>query len=65
MSVSRYFYHSLQWITQLKGVFFLSVPRFRILTRRCKSNFAKKIGRPEFEIPKNVLDLIYAETLCW
>ena len=40
---------------------------FRFVVSRFadKYKIVKKVGHQEFEIPKNVLDLVYTQTLCW
>ncbi|XP_056020162.1 transmembrane channel-like protein 7 isoform X4 [Ostrea edulis] len=40
------------------------LPR-KIITSKCEAAVFKKIGPAEFEIPKNVLDIVYTQTLCW
>nr|XP_022315277.1 transmembrane channel-like protein 7 isoform X5 [Crassostrea virginica] len=40
------------------------LPR-KILTTKCDAAVCKKVGPAEFDIPKNVLDIVYTQTLCW
>ncbi|XP_053327648.1 transmembrane channel-like protein 5 isoform X2 [Spea bombifrons] len=50
----------IDFIFALIGSFFGEFVR-RIIGTRC----CKKLGTPEFDIARNVLDLIYAQTLAW
>ncbi|KAM8934434.1 transmembrane channel-like protein 5 isoform 2-T2 [Pelodytes ibericus] len=50
----------IDFIFALMGSFFGEFVR-RIIGTRC----CKQLGRPEFDIARNVLDLIYAQTLAW
>ena len=38
---------------------------FRLIVTHVNWALAKKICRQEFDIPKNILDLIYTEVLVW
>ncbi|KAK3089292.1 hypothetical protein FSP39_002448 [Pinctada imbricata] len=40
------------------------LPR-KLLTTKCSCGICQKIGPAEFDIPKNVLDLVYTQALCW
>ncbi|KAJ8314790.1 hypothetical protein KUTeg_006940 [Tegillarca granosa] len=47
-------------------VFIVEFPR-RLIFDKFKDRFKiiNLIGRPEFDLPKSVLDLVYSQTLCW
>ncbi|ESO89006.1 hypothetical protein LOTGIDRAFT_53152, partial [Lottia gigantea] len=45
-------------------VLFVEIPR-RIIVNKCKCGLTEKIGAAQFDIPKNVLDLVYAQILYW
>lgn len=36
-----------------------------LIAKHCRSRFAKMIGEQEFDLPKQVLDVVYSQTLCW
>lgn len=44
--------------------FFINFPR-ALIARRFDSKFAKFIGEQQYDLPKNVLDVVYSQTLCW
>ncbi|XP_077979713.1 transmembrane channel-like protein 7 [Glandiceps talaboti] len=45
-------------------VLFVEFPRKLVVTK-CICGVTRAIGQQEFEIPKNVLDIIYSQTICW
>ncbi|XP_070581089.1 transmembrane channel-like protein 7 isoform X2 [Ptychodera flava] len=45
-------------------VLFIEFPRKLVVTK-CLCGVTRAIGQQEFEIPKNVLDIIYSQTICW
>ncbi|XP_013380167.1 transmembrane channel-like protein 7 isoform X2 [Lingula anatina] len=44
---------------------FAEFPRKLLVTRFHKNKLMKLVGQQEFDIPKNVLDVVYTQTLCW
>lgn len=44
--------------------FFINLPR-SLLVKSVDNNFTQFIGAQNFELSKHVLDIIYAQTLCW
>lgn len=42
----------------------VELPR-KLITTKCECGLLNKVGPAEFDIPKNVLDLVYAQILCW
>lgn len=44
--------------------FFVNFPR-SIIAKKFDNKFAKFIGEQQYDLPKNVLDVIYSQTLCW
>ncbi|KAF6020403.1 TMC7 [Bugula neritina] len=51
-------------IVQLAITIFVEFPR-KLIVSKCTCKLAKIIGCQQFLIPKNVLDLVYSQTLCW
>ncbi|XP_022525629.2 transmembrane channel-like protein 7 isoform X1 [Astyanax mexicanus] len=47
------------------NAFLVSFPRAWIVDKYPSSMLAKKIGKPEFVIPLNILDLVYSQTVTW
>nr|XP_006819109.1 PREDICTED: transmembrane channel-like protein 7-like [Saccoglossus kowalevskii] len=45
-------------------ILFVEFPR-KFLVTKCICGVTKAIGQQEFEITKNVLDIIYSQTICW
>ncbi|KAK6187890.1 hypothetical protein SNE40_005819 [Patella caerulea] len=45
-------------------IFLVEIPR-RIIVNKCGCGIAQKIGAAQFDISKSVLDLVYAQILCW
>lgn len=50
--------------TNILITFFVNFPR-ALIARNFDSKFAKAIGEQTFDLPKHVLDVVYAQTLCW
>ncbi|GAB6031043.1 hypothetical protein CHUAL_007857 [Chamberlinius hualienensis] len=44
--------------------FFIQFPR-KIIVHRWKWSFVQWIGQQPFDIPSQVLDIVYSQTLCW
>ena len=38
---------------------------FRFIVKHFDNKVTRAVGKPEFQIPKNVLDLVYSQSLCW
>ncbi|ELT96458.1 hypothetical protein CAPTEDRAFT_150917 [Capitella teleta] len=45
--------------------FFVEFPRKLTVDKFSEVKVVKMVGRQEFDIPKNVLDIVYSQTLCW
>ncbi|XP_064645080.1 transmembrane channel-like protein 7 [Lineus longissimus] len=45
-------------------IVFVEFPR-RLIVTKCSCKLAKIIGQQEFDLPKNVLDLVYSQSLYW
>jgi len=54
----------LDFITHILITFTLNWPRM-LIAKYSKSKVAKFVGEQEFDLPKNVLDVVYSQTLCW
>lgn len=56
----------LDLIVETAIIVFIQFPR-RLLYNRYGSTVAlfKKLGPQEFDLPQNVIDIIYSQTLCW
>ncbi|CAH0546181.1 unnamed protein product [Brassicogethes aeneus] len=50
--------------THVFTTFFLNFPR-ALLAKHCNNKVFKALGQQTFELPKNVLDVVYSQTLCW
>lgn len=50
--------------TNIFVTFFINLPR-GILARHFQNNFIQFIGAQTFDLPKNTLDLVYAQSLVW
>lgn len=50
--------------THVVLTFFLNFPR-SLIAKRFENKFAKLIGEQQYDLPKNVLDVVYSQTLCW
>ncbi|XP_022915782.2 transmembrane channel-like protein 7 [Onthophagus taurus] len=50
--------------THLIITFLINLPR-AILEKSTNNKFIKFIGEQHFDLPKNVLDIVYMQTLCW
>ena len=37
----------------------------RLFYEKCSCGLMQKVGPPEFDIPANVLDLVYSQCLYW
>ncbi|XP_062869204.1 transmembrane channel-like protein 7 [Trichomycterus rosablanca] len=54
-----------QLLASFFNTFFIAFPR-KLLVEKCSSsNLARKTKKQEFEIPLNVLDLVYSQTVTW
>ncbi|XP_067672154.1 transmembrane channel-like protein 7 isoform X1 [Haliotis asinina] len=54
----------MNFLVTVVKVFLVELPR-KIVVTRCKAKLFQVIGPPEFQIPQNVLDLVYTQTVCW
>ncbi|XP_061181691.1 transmembrane channel-like protein 7 isoform X2 [Saccostrea echinata] len=54
----------LDYLVKIGVTLGYELPR-KILTTKCEASICKKVGPAEFDIPKNVLDIVYTQTLCW
>jgi len=54
----------LDFATQVLLTFFVNFPRM-LFAKHFPSRFSQFIGEQEFDLPKNALDVIYSQTLCW
>ncbi|XP_062581702.1 transmembrane channel-like protein 7 isoform X2 [Saccostrea cucullata] len=54
----------LDYLVKIGVTLGYELPR-KILTTKCDASICKKVGPAEFDIPKNVLDIVYTQTLCW
>ncbi|XP_071107730.1 transmembrane channel-like protein 7 [Haliotis cracherodii] len=56
----------MNFLVTVVKVFLVELPRKFIVTK-CgdKSKLLQMIGPPEFQIPTNVLDLVYTQAICW
>lgn len=55
----------MDFVINIFVTFFINFPR-SILAKQClNSKFAKLIGEQEFELSREVLDIVYLQTLCW
>lgn len=43
----------------------LSLPIHRLAAKYFQIGIAKALGQMEFEIPKNVLAIVYSQAVCW
>ena len=51
-------------ISQFFMTFFINLPR-SFVGQHTKSKFLRFICQHEFDLPKNVLDIVYLQTICW
>ncbi|XP_071107744.1 transmembrane channel-like protein 7 isoform X1 [Haliotis cracherodii] len=56
----------LDFVTVVLLTFLVEFPR-RVVVQKLSKRFKliKLIGEQEFDLPKNVLDIVYSQTLCW
>ncbi|XP_050394556.1 transmembrane channel-like protein 7 [Patella vulgata] len=54
----------IDFVVIIGKVFIVEFPR-RLLANKCSWRFIKWLGPAEFEIPVNVLDLVYGQSICW
>ncbi|KAK3579252.1 hypothetical protein CHS0354_033329 [Potamilus streckersoni] len=54
----------VNFLVQIVFTLLVELPR-KLITTKCDCGLAKKIGPAEFDLPASVLDLVYAQTLCW
>jgi len=54
----------LDFVTHVLITFTLNWPRM-LIAKHSKCKIAKLVGEQEFDLPKNVLDVVYSQTLCW
>ncbi|XP_067930834.1 transmembrane channel-like protein 7 [Watersipora subatra] len=54
----------IDFVAKVISAIFVEFPR-RLIVSKCSCKLAKIIGYQQFIIPKNVLDLVYSQTLCW
>lgn len=64
--VGQQFYKLLltDFFTHIFVTFFVNFPR-ALLARHVRTRLMRVLGEQEFELPKHVLDIVYAQTLCW
>eukprot|EP00095_Tigriopus_kingsejongensis_P004414 maker-scaffold654_size118352-snap-gene-0.10 protein:Tk04414 transcript:maker-scaffold654_size118352-snap-gene-0.10-mRNA-1 annotation:"hypothetical protein BRAFLDRAFT_199751" len=54
----------LDFLVQIFIMVIIDFPRVRVL-RHCDNGFSNFFGTIEFGISKNVLDIVYTQTICW
>ncbi|KAL3877097.1 hypothetical protein ACJMK2_034852, partial [Sinanodonta woodiana] len=54
----------VNFLVEIVFTLLVELPR-KLITTKCDCGLAKKIGPAVFDLPASVLDLVYAQTLCW
>ncbi|XP_043477744.1 transmembrane channel-like protein 7 [Leptopilina heterotoma] len=52
------------FITQIVLTIFINFPR-SLLARHSENKILRFIGEQQFDLPKQVLDVVYSQTICW
>lgn len=54
----------LDFFVVISFIFFIEFPR-KLVATKCSCGLAKLIPLQEFDLPRKVLDIVYAQTICW
>ncbi|XP_046583482.1 transmembrane channel-like protein 7 [Haliotis rubra] len=55
----------LDFVTVVLLTFLVEFPRKLVFRKLFRFKLIQLIGEQEFDLPKNVLDIVYSQTLCW
>ncbi|XP_067673750.1 transmembrane channel-like protein 7 isoform X2 [Haliotis asinina] len=55
----------LDFVTVVLLTFLVEFPRKLVFQKLYRFKLIQLIGEQEFDLPKNVLDIVYSQTLCW
>ncbi|XP_060797000.1 transmembrane channel-like protein 7 isoform X2 [Neoarius graeffei] len=55
----------LHLLASFCSTFFVAYPRKLLVDNCLSSNFLRRVGKQQFVIPLNVLDLVYSQTVTW